>query len=426
MRSVRANHNLVAVSAGYRETAINTEQAFDLSLAVALDDVLTLAMRRQNNSDEATGMEEPDYIYDLGATSQGSFKFTKAQPQHLAFVLAYGLGASAQAAAGIGYQHTLTPIAGDLDLQRSMPSFSAMQRYGKTILKRRFMSMFVDGFSVSFKKDDFVSLSADIKGTGKYVDNVTEEIVSAAGNAVSLSLAANAVQGSTAQERLDNVQRIRVELTSGVWTEVAFSAVSSATPAAITITAPGGSATTVNYKILYVPTEDSAFTFPAKVQETPLRVAELTVVMGGTWNGTTFSGGRTLSAELSGIEWKFANKLAIEFLPGAGGAYATSAYRDGREQTLSVDRKMMETIFQRHVIDNSIFGLRLLAEGALYDGSNKYQMEIIFPRLAVLNADPKVGGKVMEESSTLQVLEDATYGSVIVKIKNLQAGYARS
>lgn len=425
MLSTRANHNLLAVSAGYRETAINTERTLDLSIAASLTDVLTLDMRRESNASEATGLEEPDYIYDKGATAKGTLNFPKAQPQHFAFILAYALGASTDSAAGTGYLHAITPISGDLDLARSLPSFTAMQRYGKTILKRRFFSMFVDSFTIPLKKDEFVSLSADVKGTGKYVDNVVEEVKNMAGNLTSITLAANGVQGSTAQERLDNVQRIRVELTTGVWTEVAYSAVSAATPAVITITAPSGAATAVNFKILYTPTEAAAFTFPARVQETPLRVAELTVNMGGTWNGIAFSGGRILSSEINSIEWKLNNNLAIDFYPGAGGAYASGCYRDGRNQTISIDRKMREMILQRAVIDNATFGMRILAEGALYDGINKYQVEIIWPKLAIVTADPKVGGKVMEESASIQVLEDATYGSVIVNIKNLQAGYAR-
>lgn len=425
MRSPRANNNLIAVSAGYRETAINTEKTLDLTIAASLEDLIELESRREDNSKEATGMEEPDQIYDNGATSKATFNFSKAQPQHFAFLLAYALGASVDSAAGTGYLHTITPISGDLDNDRSQPSFSAMQRYGKTILKRRFMSMFVEGFTASFKKDAWVEIKGDIKGTGKYVDNVIEETLSAPGNATSLTLAANGVHGADAAGRLENVQRIRCELTAGVWTEVAYSAVSSATPGVITITAPSGSATPISYKILYTPVEGAAFTFPAKVQETPLRVAELQVNMGGTWNGTTFQGGRVLTSEINSIEWKFANKLKIEFVPGAGGAYASSCFREGREQTISVDRKMREAIVQMLAINNSVFGLRLLAEGALYDGSNKYQVEIIFPRLSVLKDDLKVASGLITETGTLQVLDDATHGSVIVKIKNLQAGYAR-
>jgi hypothetical protein len=80
-----------------------------------------------------------------------------------------------------------------------------------------------------------------------------EEILVAQKNATGLTLAANAVKGSTAAARLANVRRIVVELTTGVWTAVVYSAVSSATPAVITITAPSGTAGAVNYKILYIP-----------------------------------------------------------------------------------------------------------------------------------------------------------------------------
>jgi len=425
MRSLRANHNLVAVSAAAQETAINTEQTIDLSVAVSIDDVINLEHRRENNSNEATGMEEPDVLYDNGATSMATFNFPKAQPQHFAFLLSYFFGVSTPTAAGDGYLHTITPISGDVDVNRSTPSFSAMQRYGKTVLKRRFISMFVDSYTASFKKDDWVSLSGEIKGTGKYVDNVVEETISALGNATSLTLAANQVAGSTAAERLDNVQRIRVQAAGGEWVEVAYSAVSSATPGVITITSPGYAASSFTYKVLYVPTEAAAFTFPAKVQETPLRVSELTVNVGGKWSGSAFAGGRTLTSEVNSIDVKGSNNHAIEFVPGAGGTYAALAFRNGREQTISLDRKMREMIMQRHLIDNTTFGVRILAEGALYDGSNKYQVEAIFPLCGVLSAPIKVDGKILGETGDLQVLEDATYGSVIWKIKNLQTGYAQ-
>jgi hypothetical protein len=423
MRSIRANNNLLAVSAYGKETAINTEHAFDISLPVDMESIITLDQRREDNSNEATGMEEPDAIYDNGALSQAQLSFSKAQPQHFAFVAGYALGTIASTAAGTGYLHTITPIDGEEDANRSVPSFSAMQRLGE-VLKRRFVSMFVDSFTATFAKDDWVKLVADVKGTGRFVDNVIEDTLSAPGNAVSLTLATNGVQGATAQERLDNVQRIRCELTPGVWTEVVYSAVSAVTPAVITITSPGGTVSPVNYKILYVPIEAAAFTFPAKLQETPLRVAQLTVNMGGTWNGTAFAGGRALSSEVNSLEWKFQNNLEVEFVPGAGGAYAASCYRPGRTQTVTLDRKMMEFIIQQHVITNDTFGLRILCEGALYDATNKYQVEIIFPKIGVLKSDPKVDNKRNTESAELQVLQDATYGSVIVKVKNLQAAYA--
>ncbi len=424
MRSYRATHNMTAVSAANRETAINVEQALDLSVMADMGDVFNLEMRRETNADEATGREEADYIYDNGHTSQGNLNFSKAQPQHFAFLLAYGLGVCSSAAAGIGQEHTITPIDGDTDADRSLPSFSMMQRYGKTVLKRRFMSMFVDSVSATFAKDDWVKCNGTIKGTGKHADNVLEETVSGLDTAVSLVLAANGVQGATAPERLDNVQRIKAELTPGVWTEVAFSAVSADVPAAITITAPGSGAVSVDYRILYIPVEAAEFSFPAKIQETPLRVAEMRVLMGATWNGTVFEGGRALTSEVNSIQYDLNNGLEIEFVPGAGGSYATSCFRPARTQTLKLDRKFKDFILQQHMADNDQFGFHILCQGAEYETGQRYQVEFIFPRVAVLNSPLSVNGKVLAEAGDLTVLEDGTYGSVIVRVKNLQAGYA--
>ncbi|MBW1777098.1 MAG: hypothetical protein JRJ54_05820 [Deltaproteobacteria bacterium] len=424
MRSFRATQNLMAVSAAAKETAINTPQTLDLSLLVAMEDVLNIEQRRENNADELTGKEEPDTVYDLGGMAAGNFTFNKAQPQHFAFLLAYALGSISTAAAGTGYQHTLTPMSGDEDADRSLPSFTAAQRYGQTVLKRRFSSMFVDSFTATFAKDAWVKLTAALKGTGKVDSNIVEETVSALDNATQLTLAANAVQGADAQTRLDNVQRIRAYY-DGAWREVTYTAVSADTPAVITITSLGGGGVqSIDYKVLYIPTEAAWATFPSRVVETPLRVAQMTLIMGGTWDGSAFNGGRELSAELSSVEWSYQNGLEIEFVPGAGDTYAARCFRPARSQTLKLNREFRENILQQHIADNDTFGFYVLAEGAVYDSPHKYQVELIFPKVGVLTSPISVDGKRLAEAGDLAVLQDDTYGSVIAKVKNLQSAYA--
>ena len=134
MRSYRAQHNLFAVSANARETAINTEQALDTTMLIGLSDVPNREPRRESNADELTGKEEPDAIYDLGGTAAMPVNFPKAQAQHFAWLLAYALGTTTSAAAGDGYKHTITPIEGDLDADRSLPSMTGAFRYGDSIL----------------------------------------------------------------------------------------------------------------------------------------------------------------------------------------------------------------------------------------------------------------------------------------------------
>lgn len=511
MRSYRAQHNLCAVSASAAETAINTAQALDTTLLIGLDNAPNLEPKRESNADELTGKEEPDAIYDLGATSGMSMNFPKAQAQHFAFLLAYALGAASSAAAGDGYLHSLTPIAGDLDADRSLPGFTLGFRYGETVFKRRFESLFVDQFTARFQSDQWVQCSAEIKGTGKYTDNVIEEEIAADDDVTTLTLAHRSVQGATAAERLASVHQVRVELATGVWTEVDYTAVSDATPAAITIVAPGESSAEKTYKVLYVPAEDEiseditaldtattltlaanavaggssaparlasvrrvvveltagvwtevtysavsadtpaaisitapgvaaeSFTyrviytpavapwcsaFPARVTETPLRVAEMTLKVGGAWNGSTFLGGRELTSELRSLEWTLQNNLAIEFVPGSGDAYAGRCWRDGRTQVLKLEREMREFILQNLMGQNETLAVHILCEGALYDATHKYQVEIVFPKVGVLRAPVSAQGKRLAEAGDLQVLEHDTYGSVAVYVQNLVAAYA--
>lgn len=415
---------MIAVSAYARETAINTEQTLDLSLLASVGDIITLDKRRESNKDELTGKEEADAIYDLGQTSGLPLNFDKAQPQHYAFLYAYALGVIASTAAGTGYLHTITPIDGDLDRNRSLPSLTVAQRLGKTIAKERFASMFVDSVTSTFAKDSFCKVTGTLKGTGKLTSSIVEETVSTLPTATELTLAANGVEGSTASERLDAIHQIRTELTSGVWTEVEFSAVSSATPAVITITAPGEGVTAVSYKILYAPTASAWMTFPARVSETPLRVSELTFTLGGKWNGTTFEGGRDMGAEVNSIEHRLSNNGQIEFVPGSGGAYASHYFRDGRDQTLALDREFRDYILRNYANTNEYFGASILAEGMEFDTGHKYSVQLIFPKLGVLTDSISANGKRLGEKGDMSVLQDDTYGSVIVKVKNLQATYA--
>ncbi|MDY7034560.1 MAG: hypothetical protein SV375_00130 [Thermodesulfobacteriota bacterium] len=559
-RNFMATHNLIAVSAGSRETAINTVQTLDVTLLAALDNTINLEPRREPNADEATGYEEPDLVYDLGHKTVGPLSFPKAQPQHFAFILAYALGLCYSSAIGSAYEHEILPIDGDLDGDRSNPSFTAAQRFGKTVLKRRFGSMFVDSFTATFPKDDWVQLAAEIKGTGLVADNLTNESVTANDNVTTLTLAANAVEGATAAERLANVQRIRAYYNSA-WRDVSYSAVSAATPAVITITSVGGAGASITYEVDYIPTESGWMSFPARVTETPLRVSEMTLKVGGAlieyitngtmetdanwsdvgtpatnersatqvhggsysrkftpdaanegiqgdafttvtgsnyyvglwvypddattvtvtvrngadsadifdqsftgltqdaWNKivisyaetaggagayikidsgaldagdwyvddvsiTSFQGGREMTSELKSIEWEFANNIEPEFVPGAGGTYASRALREGREQTIKLDREFREYILQHHIDDNDELGLYIMAKGSVADSPHYYQAEIIFPAVSIIAAPISVDGKRLAEAGDLRVLEDSTFGSVIVRIKNLQSSYA--
>ena len=422
MLNSRANLNLMAVSANARETAINTPQTLDTSLLIDVGDYLNLDVRRENNADEANGREEADIIYDNGATASGNFTFNKLQPHQAAFMLAFGLGSVATTAAGTGYLHTITPIGGDVDMDRSNPSFTAAQRVGQTINKRRLASCFIDSLSLTFATDDWVKGSASVKATGLYADTVIEEEVTALDNVTSITLS-GAVQGATAQERLDSVQAVRAIVDGGM-KFATVTAVSGVNPAVLTIVSLGGSGASTTYKVLYTPTEPAWATFPARVTESPLRVAQACLHLGGTWNGTAFVGGKAIGSEIKSFEYSLSNNLSVAFTLCAGGSYAGKAYREGRNQTVKLSREMRNMLLQHYMGSNEYFGLHLLCEGAEFDTGHSYTLELIFPRMGILGAPLSTDGKKIAEAGDLQVLQDGTYGSVIARVKNKVSAYA--
>lgn len=426
-RDFFAHNNLIAVSANLKETAMNTEQTLDTSMLVDMGDVINLAPRRESNIDEARGKEEADDVYDLGGIAEGNLNFNKAMPQHFAFVLAYALGQCASAAAGTtGYKHTITPLAGDLLESQSNPGFTLAMRLGNQILKRRLASMFIDSFAATFESDAWVKLSAAIKGTGKYTDNVIGETLTALDNATSLTLAANGVQGADAATRLKNVQRIIAEYPStGVWTDVTYSAVSGATPAVITITSVGGAGASISYKVMYIPTEPAWCTFPSRIVETPLRVVQLKVNIGGKWNGSAIAGGHEIGGVLKGFVWNFKNNITPELSLGSGlSSYANRALRTGREQSLELNRDFYDYVYQQHIYDNDDFVIHAIAEGAEYETGHKYTVQVVFPKVRVLKSPIGVGDKRLNEKLDITVLEDDTYGSVVAYVKNKVEKYA--
>ena len=249
-----------------------------------------------------------------------------------------------------------------------------------------------------------------------------EEEVTALDNVTSITLS-GAVQGATAQERLDSVQAVRAIVDGGM-KFATVTAVSGVNPAVLTIVSLGGSGASTTYKVLYTPTEPAWATFPARVTESPLRVAQACLHLGGTWNGTAFVGGKAIGSEIKSFEYSLSNNLSVAFTLCAGGSYAGKAYREGRNQTVKLSREMRNMLLQHYMGSNEYFGLHLLCEGAEFDTGHSYTLELIFPRMGILGAPLSTDGKKIAEAGDLQVLQDGTYGSVIARVKNKVSAYA--
>lgn len=426
IRNFLATHNLLAVSANQQETAINSEQELDTLMLADMNSVLNYRALKVSNREELTGKEEADRLHDLGGTVGGSLTFSRAQPQHFAFLLAYALGQVETASLGSsGFRHLVRPRSGEVDAARSNPSFTAALRFGRQVLKRRFASCFLDQVRAEFPKDGWAKISGTVKGTGKVSDNTAVENIAAPFNAASLTLAANGVAGESAGERLSNVQAVQaLNPETQAWEEVGYSAVSAAIPAVVTITPPGGSATATTFRVSYLPPESGWMTLPSRVEEPPLKVSQVEVNLGGRWDGNAIQGGHRLAAELRRLTWTLDNHLTPERTPGAGVSYANRAFRAGREQKLEFDRDFRDFLLAQHLQGNDTLTVHLLAQGPEFEPGYNYQVELIFPRVGVLAAPVKVTQRRLAEEVEFAVLEDDTYGSVIARVQNKVSGYA--
>jgi len=131
-----------------------------------------------------------------------------------------------------------------------------------------------------------------------------------------------------------------------------------------------------------------------------------------------------LAAELRRLTWTLDNHLTPERTPGGGSSYANRAFRAGREQKLEFDRDFRDFLLAQHLQDNDTLTVHLLAQGPEFEPGLNYQVELILPKVGVLAAPVKVTQRRLAEEVEFAVLEDDTYGSVIVRVQNKVSGYA--
>lgn len=418
------NFNRFAVST-FAEPAINTAQTLDLTLLLGKGDIWKPEPITEMNDDESNGLIGPDLIYRRGQTGSMSWTLDRLRPSEAAIMMAYGLGEVSSVASGIGYEHTITERLLDVEQgARSLPTFTAMQELGRTVDLNRIYSMASVGGGITFTRGDWVKGTADFISTGKVDAAYSTEAVSGLDNATSITLASNAVDGSTAQERLNNVHSVMAYY-NGAWRNLVPTAVSSATPAVITIPSLGGAGGTISYEVIYAATRPTWATFPSQLTEPPLQITNMCIWIGGTWDGSAFLGGYPLSRQLDSFDWKFTTNQEAMFSACAGGEYSGTIKRSSQAaHDITIAHDMYEVILEEWRKNGRYFGIWVLCEGAEFDTGQNYTVELVFPRCGIMRNDRSDNSGMLSNSSTIGVLADSTYGRVIAKVKNLWPQYA--
>jgi hypothetical protein len=169
----------------------------------------------------------------------------------------------------------------------------------------------------------------------------------------------------------------------------------------------------------------------AKVSEPAMRANSIEAIVGGDYNGSSFTGGRRLGGDANSVEWTYSNNLEAGFKSDAKD-YANAMDRTERSQELRLDRELKDAVYQAlmerrggaQADEAPYFAVRIAGEGPEYEAGYTFYWEVIFPRCALLNPDPGLDGQKLVESMQVSILAHPDHGSVIVRVRNEVASYA--
>ena len=519
MRDRQAFHNRLMASANTAERAINQEQRPDTWFPIELGDMLNIGPKTEK-SKARQGTRGSDALYVFGNDGSINLNFEQAQPQHLAFLAAFGMGnvTTVENVGGTVYTHTIKHLDADHDARRSLPTATLVELLGSSIMKQCAASFSTNSMTLSVSQNAFLKITGSMKGTGKRQINtlVHEETGTNGDTTVDL---AGKVEGADAAARLDAVHSVDFKLDSGGgYAPVHFTAVSDADPAVVSITAPTSGGTDAGtYRVVYIPDEDTAqetgtltsapswdpfneistltdtvlamtpdehigkwvvmtggaasgaiFKISdntateimcagydvvsagvangdgyvvrqfgwlpadqAQVSETPLRIEQIQAVVGGYFNGTTYSGGRAVGPDLKSLEIGLNNNLSANYLAGdvdAAGELVTGDV----SWTCKITRRMADALYQalmqQRDADNDTeadyFALKVSGEGAVISGGYTFYFELVLPKVARASAAPALDDKRINEAVELAVLEHETHGFAVITVRNGVSSYA--
>jgi len=376
-----------------------------------------------HDGEAITGSELPVNIYAAARESSGKLSQGKAKPDLIAFVLAYFFGQCSSTSVGSSaYKHAMSSAPG-----LELPSFTALQRRGANVFTERTAGNYIESFSLELG-EGWVSLSAEITGTGHREANYSHETVTAPANASSITLSENAVQGGSPSERVENVYRVRArDVGSQVWQALSISAVSADAPAVISFAGPlGTTSDDVEYHVDYLPEGPDWCTFPDYIDESPLKLTDARVVVDGHYDGSALQGGVELARFLEGFSISGKNNLEIKRFPGEEGP-AACAVRGRRELSISLAESLRDSIRQYQADNpcNEQLSVAFVLQGAEIDEGTgtRFGAELIFPKVGIMEAPVESQNGRLVQAGDLVVMDDGVNGGVVVNCFNRQAGY---
>lgn len=416
VRNMFENKNVLCVSSELRQQDINTPVEVDFRIDFEKGNIAQIEPIIEVNDKEVTGYEEAtESIYKGNDVAGFNIARYYADPQFLAFCMAYGLSAEIETVSvgATGKKHTLTP-GETVDPHKFTAVFKKAE-----IEILRLISLMLDGVEITFAKGEAVKATASVKGTGKFERNWIDEKITAAGNVTELE-AASAVKGNATK----NVHGVFIRKADGALYALEVSSVSGRR---IKFSAGANDGVSDReYRVVYIKNDCAwADNLPVRINEGILKVSDLQVLIGGKFDGSDITGGVAANHEIQSVVYKLNQPLTIDRRPKADGddSYSANyAARNNRDQVITIDRDFKDVIMQARMIGEDYFSLKIKCEAQEFELGINYLFQMIFPRISVRKASQSVDNSIMKETLDLPVYEDPTgaFKSVYVTVVNKQ------
>ena len=182
--------------------------------------------------------------------------------------------------------------------------------------------------------------------------------------------------------------------------------------------------------------EASAVSKPSVVAESYLRYGDINFTRGGSLSGTVAAGTLAVGgsptvfkADLRSFEYNLDNQAIPIYEIGDNSGYVTRVERgDKFVQSLSAVFEMQDDSHKSGLLAGTEYVLNIpiigqAITGANTDGTLKYTVDLIFPKVVYEEAKKDRDGEAMVVNANFKILDDANFGSVIIRVQNKQAAY---
>lgn len=159
---------------------------------------------------------------------------------------------------------------------------------------------------------------------------------------------------------------------------------------------------------------------PARVNESYLTYQDVKLTRGGTYNGSEVTGGDDLSVPLKSFKVEFKNNgKGVHLFGDATGNMGSIRRGQKYEAALELDFELEDSSHRAALLAGTEYVVSLPMVGAVADGTARYTVELIFPRVVYREAKKGVDDGTLTVAAKFAVLSHPAHGGFIVRVINL-------